>query len=33
LKSLGETQKAAQIKELLMTNWKNADEQALVLVK
>ena len=33
LKNLGETQKAAQIKELLMTNWKNADEQALVLVK
>lgn len=33
LKNMGETQKAAQIKELLMTNWKNADEQALVLVE
>jgi tetratricopeptide (TPR) repeat protein len=33
LKNLGESQKAAQIKEMLMTNWKNADEQALLLVK
>lgn len=33
LKKLGETQKAAEVKTLLMTNWKNADEQALVLVK
>jgi len=33
LKNLGETQKAAQIKEILMTSWKNADEQALGLVK
>ena len=33
LKNLGETQKAAQVKTMLMKNWKNADEQALVLVK
>jgi hypothetical protein len=33
LKNLGETQKAAQIKEILMTSWKNADEQALTLLK
>jgi hypothetical protein len=33
LKNLGESQKAAQIKEMLMANWKDADEQALLLVK
>lgn len=33
LKNLGEIQKAAQVKTMLMKNWKNADEQALVLVK
>lgn len=33
LKNLGESQKAAQIKDMLMTNWQDADEQALVLVK
>jgi hypothetical protein len=32
LKNLGESQKAAQIKEMLLKNWKDADEQALVLV-
>jgi len=33
LNDLGETQKAGQIKQMLMKNWKDADEQALVLVK
>jgi hypothetical protein len=33
LKNLGESNKAAQIKDMLMTNWKEADEQALLLVK
>ncbi|MCK5367224.1 MAG: hypothetical protein KAQ62_01690, partial [Cyclobacteriaceae bacterium] len=33
LKTLGENQKAAQIKDMLMINWKDADEQALVLLK
>ncbi len=30
--NLGDTRKAAEVKELLMNNWKNADEQALVLI-
>lgn len=33
LKNLGENQKAAQIKDMLLKNWKDADEQALVLIK
>ena len=33
LKTLGENQKAAQIKDMLMINWKDGDEQALVLLK
>ena len=32
LKNLGENQKAAQIKTMLLRNWKEADEQALVLL-
>ena len=32
LKNLGESQKATQIKEMLLKNWKDADEQALLLV-
>lgn len=32
LKILGETQKANQIKQMLMKNWQDADEQALILV-
>jgi predicted Zn-dependent protease len=31
LKNLGESKKAAQIKEMLMANWKDADEQALLV--
>lgn len=33
LQNLGETHKARDIKEMLMKNWKDADEQALLLVK
>lgn len=33
LKILGENQKASQIKKMLMTNWKDADPQALLLLK
>ncbi len=32
LKNLGESQKAGQIKEILMKNWENADEQARILL-
>ena len=33
LKNLGENQKAAQIKDMLMVSWKDADPQALILLK
>lgn len=33
LKKLGENEKASQIKEILMKNWKDADPQALVLLE
>ncbi|MCG8309581.1 MAG: hypothetical protein MI975_19450 [Cytophagales bacterium] len=33
LKNLGELQKAAQVKEMLMKNWSGADEQVLLFVK
>ena len=32
LKKLGETQKMTQLKELLMKNWKDADQQALIML-
>jgi len=32
LKILGESQNAGQIKELLMKNWADADEQALLML-
>ncbi len=32
LKNLGETQKAAQIKEMLLVNWKDADRQVRTLL-
>jgi len=33
LKNLGEQQKAAQIKEMLMNNWRDADESVIMLIK
>jgi len=32
LKNLGESQKAAQIKEMLMNNWRDADESVVMLI-
>lgn len=33
LKKLGENEKASQIKDILMINWKDADPQALILIE
>ena len=32
LKTLGETEKAKDVKEMLMKNWSDADEQALSMI-